>query len=179
MSNGITLKKCSCCQEYLTLSEFHRDSSTNDGLNGFCRDCKSSYNKRYRNDRKHNFVYMIIEGREIMYVGSTVNDLIYRISSHINLHSNIRNYMQKNVWTKIVYVSIEEEDITERELRVIEQIMIEEICPSLNQQCASVFNDIEDDRLQVVTELAYHLLDNLHTYCKVYKINYSNRNLDI
>ena len=89
------------------------------------------------------------------------------------MYSNIRNYMKRNTWTKIAYVEVDDE-LSKRELRAVEQIFIEEICTILNKNCASNFNDIDNERMEIVSELAYHYLDNIENYCKIYKTNYSN-----
>lgn len=182
----LSLKRCGQCGEYLPHSDFNKNKSRYDGLDTFCRTCRREYNEKYRkanqsyykkyyNDRKHNYIYLIMEGKQIMYVGSTVNDLSYRISNHINYHSSssIRNYMKRNTWTSIKYIPIDE-DITEKELRAIEQIFIDEMCPILNQATASTFENMSEDSIEFITELAYEYLDYYEEYAKTYKINYSN-----
>ena len=183
MSN-IKTKKCSSCKDYLPLTEFNKNSYKSDGLDTMCRDCRveyreqhrdyyREYNRKYINSKKHNYIYFIIQDKQIVYIGSTIHDLSYRIRSHINLYSNIRNYMKRNTWTKIAYVEVDDE-LSKRELRAVEQIFIEEICTILNKNCASNFNDIDNERMEIVSELAYHYLDNIENYCKIYKTNYSN-----
>ena len=201
MSNG--LKKCGNCKEYLNKEEFNKNCTKKDGLDNICKDCRNTYNrkyyednaeyyreyqkqyrqdnsdyyreyqKQYRQDRKHNFIYFIVEGKRIMYIGSTINDLSFRISQHVNCYSNIRNYMKQNRWSKIKYISIDDDEITDRELRFIESVLIEEICPILNKVIMSKFDDIDEDRLQYLSEVAYEYLDNLENYIKTYKVNYS------
>lgn len=181
---NLSLKRCGQCGEYFPHSYYNKNKTKYDGLDSFCRSCRSEYNRKYReanqsyyrkyyNDRKHNYIYLIMENKQIMYVGSTVNDLSYRISGHINGYSSIHNYMIKNNWTSIKYIPIDE-DITEKELRAIEQIFIDEMCPMLNQAIASNFDDISENRIEYITELAYEYLDYYEEYSKVYKVNYSN-----
>lgn len=42
------LKKCSACEEYKPLTEFHRNKSEKDGLSGLCKKCAIAYQAEYR-----------------------------------------------------------------------------------------------------------------------------------
>jgi hypothetical protein len=45
-------KKCSCCSEIRSLTEFDKCSSRDDGLQSACKTCKKEYNhKRYKTKR--------------------------------------------------------------------------------------------------------------------------------
>ena len=166
------LKRCCSCGKLFEIDNFYKNITTKDYLDAICKSCRSRYSKEYRDSRKHKFIYMIHEGKRATYIGSTV-DLSTRISQHLNYHSHLKNYMKSNKWTEIKYISVDE-DITERELRYLEQIFIEEICPILNHVSNSNFEDIEDDRLEYLTEVAYNSLEGLDAFCKTYKTNYSN-----
>lgn len=181
---GMGRKRCSQCRGYFPHSDFSRNKATVDGLDTLCRSCRSEYNRNYREvnpsynrdyctKNKRNCVYLIIENKQIMYIGSTINDLSYRVSSHLNGYTSIRNYMLKNTWTEIKYIHIDD-DIEEHELRAIEQIFIDEMCPMLNQNIASNFDNISEDRMEYISELAYEKLEYYEKYSKTYKINYSN-----
>jgi hypothetical protein len=45
VDNRFNLKKCSHCQEWKELSEFHKDKSSKDGLHHTCRKCSSEARK--------------------------------------------------------------------------------------------------------------------------------------
>ena len=42
------MKTCSKCREIKTLSEFYKDRSRKDGLFGYCKSCKKSYQQQYQ-----------------------------------------------------------------------------------------------------------------------------------
>ena len=47
------MKKCAKCQETKPKTEYHKNSTTEDGLTNYCKPCKNDYNKRYRGNRPH------------------------------------------------------------------------------------------------------------------------------
>jgi len=52
--NGVEHKRCGKCKEWKQLGDFHNNKRTKDGLNDYCKPCKSTYLKRnkYKRSKK-------------------------------------------------------------------------------------------------------------------------------
>ena len=50
--DGVEYKRCSVCEDWKVLEEFHRLRSSPDGRYSQCRDCKSVYTKQYSVENK-------------------------------------------------------------------------------------------------------------------------------
>lgn len=188
------IKYCSKCGEFKSIDEFYKNRSKKDGLQSFCKECKKimdkkwnednegykkqhyqdnkqrykEHNKQYREERKSHYLYMIYEGGQVVYIGSS-SDVINRISGHISCNSNISDYMRLNQWTSIKFLNIEEYVHSKKEREFIENIFIEEICPYLNKIGANVGLD-DTSREEVLSFVAYNLLDNIDELFTTYKI---------
>ena len=83
------MKKCSKCKITKDESEFYKKSTSKDGLDMQCKDCKNEYNKNHReNHNKHAREYRYRRGAKSMgenkdctsYLGCYINE---RILKHV------------------------------------------------------------------------------------------------
>lgn len=54
-------KRCCRCKEYKSLSKFHRNKRTKDGLQWHCTDCSKLYNEE---QRRENFTRRVVENEK-------------------------------------------------------------------------------------------------------------------
>lgn len=45
---ALTLKKCTCCKEWFSVSNFHSDANRKDGLANRCKQCHNKHMQRYK-----------------------------------------------------------------------------------------------------------------------------------
>lgn len=170
------MKLCSKCNEFKDIGEFNKNQC-------WCRSCYAEYNryyrevnadyysaygKSYRESLKGNYIYVIKEHGDYMYLGSSQN-LRYRVMyGHLNLSSNISSYIKENRWTSIEYIELDQE-LSREDLYFIEHIIISELCPKLNKQHNYSLTDIQ--REEELTDLAFNILDHLEDLLITYKIN--------
>lgn len=185
--NNIKLKKCAKCGTEKSVSEFGKNSSIKDGLQSYCKACYNAYardyykdnkdkakakNKAYREEVKGYYLYLIYEGKQIVYVGSC-SHLVERISNHINCHSNIADRIRKNTWTSIKYLDIGHLVNLKEEREFVEYILINELEPSWNVKGREKkLNDTE--REQDLVSSALDIIDNLEYYFTTYRENYNS-----
>lgn len=53
-SSDMSLKKCSCCSQWLHVSCYHKNAKALHGVMGMCKNCRNAYQ---REGRRHNLVY--------------------------------------------------------------------------------------------------------------------------
>lgn len=189
-NNNLRYKTCIKCGEILPISQFYKSSKY---VQSYCKNCKSELNKQWRQSNKHKtcdyqkkymqqftgkYIYSIhdITG-EVVYIGSTTN-IMNRSSHHTSCYSNISDYMSQNRWLAIKYIKLSD-DITENELRYLENEFILNYEPKLNKQSACVeFNFIEGDRLAYLMRLSDDLIYDYNHSSLIWKVNkHIDRNL--
>ena len=74
---------CSKCNIKKKKSEFHKSKYNKNGIQWYCKQCKSKVNKNNYEKRRGSWIYYIVLDGEIRWVGSTIN-IINRISKHKN-----------------------------------------------------------------------------------------------
>jgi hypothetical protein len=47
LSKELKMKKCARCGELKDITEFYKDRRSGDGLQGYCKQCKSEYNRKH------------------------------------------------------------------------------------------------------------------------------------
>lgn len=129
-------------------------------------------NRIYREGIKGNYLYLIYEGKNIVYVGSC-SYLVERISNHINWYSNIGDYMREDNWTEIKNLDIADIVNSKEEIEFIEYILIQELEPSWNVN--SNKSDIYyTEREKDLVSSAMDMIDNLDYYFNAYRENYNS-----
>lgn len=92
-------KKCSDCGKGFITK--HKTKS-------YCKECYSIRQKEYREERKGYYLYVVKKGKDVQYVGAT-ESLKDRMSSHLNLHSNIKELIEdSDKWDCIKYIDLTE-----------------------------------------------------------------------
>lgn len=178
----LSLKRCGQCGEYFPHSDFNKNKTKYDGLDSFCRRCRSEYNRKYRKanskaiseynkqynkEHKSSYIYFIYNGSKTpVYVGSCSN-ICRRISAHINLHSNISEHMSEN-WEYISYIKVDSLVESYEERIYLEHTIIEEICPIWNNKVN--IPKIHGNRAEKLSEYAMNILYNLDNL-DIYKVN--------
>lgn len=153
-------KLCTKCKREKSIAEFNKHIGRNDGLQPYCKSCTRAYSKKYRKDNKEyfetyhkeyrdskrgNFIYFIMNHEEVLYIGSTVS-LSARIGAHMS-KSNISNKVKENNWTHVKYLDIESflsADNEVNEMLFCEGLFIEMLEPAWNKQHAKI--NLESDR---------------------------------
>ncbi|GAA0120666.1 hypothetical protein ACV3P7_06285 [Clostridium perfringens] len=74
---------CSKCNIKKKKSEFHKSKYNKNGIQWYCKQCKSKVNKNNYEKCRGSWIYYIVLDGEIRWVGSTIN-IINRISKHKN-----------------------------------------------------------------------------------------------
>lgn len=154
-------KKCSKCGAKITKKD------------GYCRSCRSKYNKQYKRHIAGNYIYIFV-GRDLepLYVGSC-KYIGIRTSDHLNGHSHLKRTLAD--WkllglNNIEYAIVDVE--TKKERLYIEKYLIDKWEPLLNNYAPIVkITDKkrkEDLRLQA-DNLVFRILDN--KLLKQYKKN--------
>jgi hypothetical protein len=66
MENTTTTKtkRCCRCKQELPVTEFHKDRTKKDGLNGMCKECTKRQNKKYYEERKEEVKFYYRERRK-------------------------------------------------------------------------------------------------------------------
>lgn len=142
---------------------------------------KKEYNKKYREENKEYYqeylkewhkqfsgyyLYIILNGKDIQYVGMTTN-----YYNRLNVHTNglveaTRDIFTSGNWTSIKYIDLTEVVNSEIELKLLENALIDLYDP----RCNSVKNIIKGmDKLRELQLLSY--LHSAIEDWKVYKIN--------
>lgn len=182
------IKTCTKCNEELTLDKFSKNKTNKDGLQSWCKKCISQYKidrkeryreyyknyyiknkeyfKNYKSINKHNDLYIVFDGyNNIKYVGSTIESVNVRMSKHKVSKRKASEYVGKVATGeengKILFIRLDNLNLSEIELRYIEQCFIDKLRPSLNKNKAcSKYDLIDNDRLIELNEIAINLIDN-------------------
>ncbi len=62
-----SLKKCTSCDKTLSIDKFHFNKKTLTGLSGYCKECKSSSDKNYRNNPAQGVESILRKKKEYYY----------------------------------------------------------------------------------------------------------------
>ena len=142
---------------------------------------KKEYNKKYREENKEYYrdylkewhkqyigyyLYIILNGQEVNYVGMTTN-YYNRINKHLNgLVEATKDIFDSGNWTSIKYIDLTDIVKSDMELKMLENTLIDLYEPSNN----SVKNIIKGmDKLREL-QLCSYLHSALDEW-KIYKIN--------
>lgn len=93
--NGVESKECKQCNETKSLSNFHKDKCTLDGLKGICKNCAKHNTKTPKNiKKKAKETYQNYEWLYDQYIAK--NKTIQEISREINIkNETIKNWLVK------------------------------------------------------------------------------------
>ena len=149
INSSIEYKQCSKCVELKHISDFNKYGTS---YQNYCKECQ----KEYRDNMKGNYLYFIYCNNNIKYVGST-NNYKARLSNHLNCYTRIKDYIKEDLWDRIDVLEIEE-DITRQDLFVLEQLFIDNILPCWNKSAACNFDNVDYDKFDYLSELAYHYM---------------------
>lgn len=174
---NIDTKICTKCNKELTLECFSKNVTTKDGLQYYCKDCMKTYNTISNANRKlskHNDLYVVYDEYEnVQYVGSTIQNINFRMYCHKNSSLKSSKYISKIIngeeLGKILFIRLDEYSLTEKELRYIEQCFIDSLKPTLNinSACANLDN-IDINRLAYIDKLAVNLVDSFEDNAMTY-----------
>lgn len=158
-------KYCSKCGEILEKGY----------IQGYCRTCKSEYQKQYREDNKEHlneyqkeyretyysqeYIYIlwgVIDGVETpLYCGSTCRP--HRINEHLRSYNgtNAKTWVEGGIY-KVTYADVTDLVETRRERFYLEDLYILELDPVFNKGLNNV--KIEEGRMEILGELMYNEL---------------------
>lgn len=138
---------------------------------GYCRACKSEYNKSYRASHLGFYLYAIIDKNGyVVYVGKTVN-LQERIYAHIGGNSNIGDYMVERNWERIMYLDLTGVLYTNEDLLFMEEYFISQYNPALNKAHTDLNElHLKDDWIDEMYNIASDYDDILLDW-STYKVN--------
>jgi len=136
---------------------------------GYCVECKREYNKQYDEEMQGHYLYMIMNGDTIQYIGKT-NRIDRRISNHINGHSpNTKHIFEFGKWTEIKFLDVTDLVDDDVELRVLENDLINLYKPSCNVVTSTNYL-LHNSRL-------FELITAIHgREWEAYKINLHKKN---
>ena len=173
-------KVCSKCGRILPVDNFYKDSKAKDGLQCWCKGCKSEHNqthrqhynqyhKEYCNQFKGYYLYIILDKQDkIVYVGQTSN-YYTRLCQHLSENVNAtKGLFASNDWSKIKYLDVSNLVSNEMELRALENELIELYQPRLNT-VKNIIRDIERGRLFSLIATLHSILNEWITF----KTNYN------
>lgn len=165
------VKKCPKCGQIKGLNEF--------SSSGYCKVCYSEYKrqwhenneeyyKRYYEEGKGYYLYIICENNVIQYVGAT-EVLSKRLNFHINCKSNIKDLMSSDKWTEIKYLDITNVVANREEMLLLENTLIDLYKPMYNK----VMNRIRNvDKLR-----EFSLVAEVHDLNKCWKLYCKNKKI--
>lgn len=164
--NTKLIKKCSKCGEEIEKS-------------GYCKNCKSIYNKEYRQlnkeylakygyNVKHNGYYLYIilnKNNTVLYVGAT-ESIKNRIDyQHIKGHSHLKELMLSAEWDCIKYLDITNIVQNREEMLMLENELIDLYNTKYNDKKSIIKNVEPLRRFSLLAEI-HSLTQNWITYCK-------------
>ena len=180
---NIDTKICTKCNKELTLECFSKNIASKDGLQQYCKACRkviynnnreyhSQYKKQYIKNNRHDDLYIVYDEYEnVQYVGSTIQNINFRMYCHKNSSLKSSEYITKIIngeeLGKILFIRLDEYNLTETELRYIEQCFIDSLEPTLNINSACTNID-KIDRLAYIDKLAVHLIDSFNDIAMTY-----------
>ena len=173
-------KKCTKCNRELPISEFYKDNRAKDGLQCWCKGCKSEHNqthrqhynqyhKEYCNQFKGYYLYIILDKQDkIVYVGQTSN-YYTRLCQHLSGGvDSTKELFDSGNWGSIKYLNVSNFVENEMELRALENALIELYNPRLNT-VKNIIRDIDKDRLFSLVATLHNILNEWITF----KTNYN------
>lgn len=148
---------------------------------------KSEYNKKYYAENKgyyqeylkewHKqysgyYLYIILNGQEVLYVGMTTN-YYNRLNAHLNGNvDTTKDIFDSGNWTSIKYIDLTNIVSSDMELKLLENTLIDLYEPP----CNSVKNIVKGmDKLRELELLSY--LHSAIDEWKIYKINENKEQL--
>lgn len=168
-------KRCPKCGQIKGLSEFCS--------NGCCKECYKIYKKqwqsknkahvkeyykKWREDNRGYYLYIIRNGEGVLYVGAT-EVLSKRLNFHINCKSNIKNLMESDDWTEIKYIDITNVVASREEMLLLENVLIDIYEPMYNTRRNIIKNVDKLREFSLVAEI-HDLNKCWKLYCKNKKI---------
>ena len=165
-------KRCPKCGQNKGLNEF--------SSSGYCKECHKAYCKanyeknqarhkqvckKWREDNKGYYLYIIRNSEEVFYVGATEH-LNYRLSNHVNCNSsNTKNLMESDKWTEIKYLDITNVVANREEMLLLENSLIDLYKPMYNKVMNRIKNVDKLREFSLVAEV-HGLNQQWKLYCK-------------
>lgn len=146
-------KKCCKCNENVA-KESH----------SYCQECYNEYQKNYREDRKGYYLYIVLDGKKILYVGAT-EKIYQRISAHINGHSNIKDLMLSDNWTCIKYLDITNLVDNREELLFLENSLIDLYETKYNDK-KNIIRNMSQERIFSLMSEVHNLTQEWNVYAE-------------
>ena len=177
-------KICGKCNRILPIDNFSKDNRAKDGLQSWCRECKSKhnktyqqthrqylnqyknqYNKQYYKQFKGYYLYIILDKQgNVAYIGETTN-YYRRLTDHLygGVNNATKELFANNEWSSIQYLDVTDLVANEMELRAMENILIELYNPRLNT-LKNIIRDIDNDRLFSLVATLHSILNEWITF---------------
>ena len=135
------MKVCCRCEIKKPISEFHNKTSSKDGLDNRCKDCKRNYNKMWLNDNRDH-----VREYNRKFVKNQRKDPVKR------MYKNLMSRASKFKKRKGLEVNKSYKEIIENRLISIDASLLNSKLKNLHRRCCAPIDDKKQFQLAILSK---------------------------